>query len=662
MRLSRLLVPAAFFLKDTEGRYKFINSRYADWFEIDPATVEGRMVHDMFPAERADRYDAGDRQIIKTHSVMTDEIDIPLPSGETRTFVLTKFPVLRDGIMTDIGGVMIDVTERKKAEEALRQAHDELEDRVWERTAELEDANRGLSESEKRFQSFAYLSADWFFEVDADFRYTYLSSTGSVEGLSPEDFIGKTREELLGEAFEPQSLDDELRAWRAHEPYRDVVRRSDVARNEWLQLSGEPIFAENGTFLGYRGTSTNITEQRRQEEQLHQAQKMETVGQLTGGIAHDFNNLLAIVLGNLELLEEKIDVGGELLEDARDAVLRGANLTQQLLAFSRKQTLVPEVVDVARLVRRNISLLERTLGKEIEIQSVMPNDLGQTLADRTQLETALLNIALNARDAMPGGGTLGITSANIILDDGFVTSRPGLKPGHYVLISVSDTGTGIPARHLDQVFDPFFTTKEVGKGSGLGLSMIYGFAKQSGGHVEIQTEVGSGTQVKLYLPRASATNAALDTEEKHQRVLLGGQEIVLVVEDAPEVRRMAVNLLSSMGYQVQQAGNGPEALALLDEVEQGEASGPGLRPLLHDQGGWQGQRPWPLHDLWLCQAIGWPCGDPNRGGIGNPGEALPSKGECHECGARHGGEAPACATWGARDRSGGRGPGPDASL
>ncbi len=310
----------------------------------------------------------------------------------------------------------------------------------------------------------------------------------------------------------------------------------------------------------------DVTERARVEEQLRQAQKMEAVGQLTGGIAHDFNNLLTIVLTNLYLLQEKSEVGGELLEDATDAVLRGAKLTQQLLAFSRKQTLAPEIVDVAELVQRSIGLLERTLGEEIEIRSALSSDLEKTLADPTQLETALLNIALNARDAMPTGGTLSISAANVVLDDKFVTSRPGLKPGQYILMTVTDTGTGIPAARVDQIFDPFFTTKEVGKGSGLGLSMIYGFAKQSGGHVEIESEVGSGTQVKLYLPRASAADARVNTEEKKQHVPPSGQETVLVVEDDLKVRRSAVNLFSAMGYEVLGAPNASKALALLDEV------------------------------------------------------------------------------------------------
>ncbi len=238
-------VPVAFFLKDTEGRYEIINARYADWFEIDPATVEGRSVHEMFPTERAQRYDAGDRRIVETLSVGTDEIDIPLPSGETRTFALTKFPILNDGILTDIGGVMIDITERKKAEEELR-------------------------ESEERFRDFSELGSDWLWEMDENLRFKYMSPNIVQLGVDIEFFIGHTLEETRHDDCDLGGLDEEMQALNARKPYR-LERPSISTPGRWLQISGKPLFSENGTFLGYRGATTDITERKRAEAALQKA-------------------------------------------------------------------------------------------------------------------------------------------------------------------------------------------------------------------------------------------------------------------------------------------------------------------------------------------------------------------------------------------------------
>jgi CheY-like chemotaxis protein len=306
---------------------------------------------------------------------------------------------------------------------------------------------------------------------------------------------------------------------------------------------------------------------KRTTKQLFQAQKKEGVGQLTGCIAHDFNNLLAIIVGNLDLLEEELPPDSKAREMAHDALtagLRGADLTRQLLAFSRRQTLEPKVLCLNEVVARTTELLRRTLGGRIEIGMRLADDLAPAMADQTQVESALANMAINARDAMPEGGRLTIETANKYLDGQYQTGNPEVIPGHYVMLAVSDTGTGIPPEILDRVFEPFFTTKAEGKGSGLGLSMIYGFAKQSRGHVKIYSEMGHGTTIRLYLPRA---NAAMEAPKEAIPDLkdLGGPATILVVEDNADVRSVAVRQLNELGHRVLQAANAEAALAILRE-------------------------------------------------------------------------------------------------
>ena len=331
----------------------------------------------------------------------------------------------------------------------------------------------------------------------------------------------------------------------------------------------------------------DITERLAVEEQLRQAQKMEAVGQLTGGIAHDFNNLLAIVLGNLEVAEERIKADssiGELLRSARRAVERGALLTQRLLAFSRKQKLNPRVIDLNTIVSSMAELLQRTLGEGVFVETDCQPGLWPCEVDPAQLENALLNLAINARDAMPNGGKLIIETANAELTDEYAAAQADVTLGDYVVISVGDTGAGISQADLKHVFEPFFSTKEPGKGTGLGLSMVYGFVKQSGGHVTIYSEVGKGSTVRLYLPRTSGEPTAPEVVQRSTENLKARGETVLVVEDDADVRTLVTVLLKDLGYDVIEADGAPAALAnlmgqarihllLTDMVLPGEFSG-----------------------------------------------------------------------------------------
>jgi PAS domain S-box-containing protein len=310
----------------------------------------------------------------------------------------------------------------------------------------------------------------------------------------------------------------------------------------------------------------DITARKATERQLQHAQRLEAVGQLTGGMAHDFNNLLAVVVGNLDLLEAKLERDAEardLADDAMQAALRGAELTRQLLAFSRRQSLEPKVFDVNVLVGNTTQLLRRTLGERIVVHLQLAEGLWPAIADPAQVESALVNLAINARDAMPEGGRLTIETGNKHLDARYAAENLEVTPGDYVMLAVSDTGTGIPADLLDRVFEPFFTTKSEGKGSGLGLAMIYGFAKQSGGHVKIYSEPGHGTTVRLYLPRAGASEVAAATQPAAAPARPTAPITVLVVDDNAPVRRIAAQLVTDLGYQVIEAASGAEALDVL---------------------------------------------------------------------------------------------------
>jgi len=301
------------------------------------------------------------------------------------------------------------------------------------------------------------------------------------------------------------------------------------------------------------------------ERALHQSQKLEAIGKLTGGVAHDFNNLLQVISGNLQLLSR--DVAGNARAEKRvtnalAGVERGAKLAAQLLAFGRRQPLEPKVLNVGRLVRGMDDLLRRAIGEDIEIQTVVAGGLWNTFIDPGQIENAILNLAINARDAMPNGGRLTIEASNAFLDDEYARQHHEVTPGQYVMVAVTDTGTGIPRELLEQVFEPFFSTKPEGKGTGLGLSMVHGLVKQSGGHVKIYSEIGEGTTIKLYLPRSSQDEDVITDTSAGPAV--GGSETILVVEDDDEVRETAVSLLSELGYSVLKARDAVSALNVIE--------------------------------------------------------------------------------------------------
>jgi signal transduction histidine kinase len=312
---------------------------------------------------------------------------------------------------------------------------------------------------------------------------------------------------------------------------------------------------------------SEVGERMRAEEQLRQAQKMDAIGQLTGGIAHDFNNMLAVVIGALNLMQRRLAKGDtdvtRYIEAATDGANRASALTQRLLAFSRQQPLNPSAIDANKLVTSMTELLGRTLGEHVQIETVLGAGLWRTFADNVQLESAIINLAVNARDAMPEGGKLTIETANASVDAVYGAEN-GVAPGQYIVICVTDSGTGMTPEIMAQAFDPFFTTKEVGKGTGLGLSQVFGFVRQSGGHVKLYSETGHGTTVKVYLPRFYG--AADEAEAPGSDVIRDGSrtESILVVEDDPRVRAFSSEALRELGYSVTTATNGADALRQIE--------------------------------------------------------------------------------------------------
>ncbi|MFC3229055.1 MASE1 domain-containing protein [Marinibaculum pumilum] len=369
-------------------------------------------------------------------------------------------------------------------------------------------------------------------------------------------------------------------------------RRIEVLRFPMTDDAGRVVAI--GVFV------TDVTATRRAQEQLVQAQKMEAVGQLTGGVAHDFNNLLAVIIGNLELVQEQLPPDSAMARHvvaAFRAAERGEALTRSLLAFSRRQALRPQLVDLNEVVRGMLPLLSRTLGSQVQIEMVTAAGLWRSEVDPAQVESALLNLAINARDAMPGGGRLTIETANVRLDQGYAGSlAEAVAPGQYAMIAVSDTGEGMPEEVRARVFEPFFTTKEAGRGTGLGMSMVQGFVRQSGGHVAIYSEPGHGTTVKVYLPRSHRQEPAPGrvAEDPATSVDDGSSTArrhVLVVEDDPDVRQLAIEILEAEGHRVIAAGDGAAALALAavearidlllsDVILEGGMSGPDVAAAL----------------------------------------------------------------------------------
>ncbi|MQA66877.1 MAG: PAS domain-containing protein, partial [Alphaproteobacteria bacterium] len=424
-----------------------------------------------------------------------------------------------------------------------------------------------ISEREERFRQIAENLREVFWVSNAD--------KSVIEYVSPayETIWGRSAEEIYRnpgaflEAIHPddrpgviESLDRPFDGTYDIE-YR-VVRPDGEIR--WVRDRAAPIADDAGKVYRIVGVADDITDLKKKDRDLQQAQKIEALGQLVGGIAHDFNNVLTIILGNLELLESRLrnPANLKLLARVIEAARREGRMVDELLLFSRNHELKQEPCDVNDLLYRMKELLQRTLGGAIEIHTRFHPESCVVNVDVSYLQTAIINLAINARDAMPRGGDLIIETDVVDLDAAFLTRNPDAAPGRFVMIAVTDTGTGIPAANLPHVFEPFFTTKDAGKGTGMGLAMVYGFVKQSGGHISVYSEDRHGTSFKVYLP-AAAAKAESAPQTGAPAALAGGNEVVLLVEDEELVRETAAALLQTLGYRVVEAANGPQAFEAL---------------------------------------------------------------------------------------------------
>ncbi|KQX58645.1 two-component system sensor histidine kinase/response regulator [Ensifer sp. Root954] len=483
-----------------------------------------------------------------------------------------------------------DVTERKKAEAALRESESHARDNI---------------QRVQMAMAAGAIIGTWLWDVPTD-RFTVDEAFATAFGFDPQQGrSGLSLADIVG-AVHPDDQERVTASVRealakggayAHQ-YR--TRRED-GRYRWLEANGRVECSSDGVALKFPGVLIDIEERRaveaerdhalaalrtlnetleqrveertaalvQAEDALRQAQKMEAVGQLTGGLAHDFNNILAGISGSLDLMKTRLAQGrvGEIdryMTGAQGAVKRAAGLTQRLLAFSRRQTLDPKPSDINRIVAGMQDLISRSVGPGVAVETVGAGGLWTAFVDVGQLENALLNLCINARDAMPDGGRLTIETGNRWLDERAAAQR-GLPPGQYVSLCVSDTGTGMSPDVVARAFDPFFTTKPIGQGTGLGLSMVYGFAGQSGGAVRIYSEVGKGTMICIYLPRHAAEDHSSDIPaDAGPAPAATGVHTILVVDDEPLVRMVAVEILEELGYEVLEASDGPSALKMLD--------------------------------------------------------------------------------------------------
>jgi PAS domain S-box-containing protein len=524
--------------------YLLANRASEKLFKMPAPQVIGKRAHDVVAPEQAATFEALDRDVLNGRKSVSFEHDYEPANGVLRRMSARKVPVLGDGgepqyLIT----LSEDITDRIQLEEERDRSRELLNNVIENITVTILVKNARTS------------------------RYVLINKAAErLWGLSRDELIGRTAHE----AFDKETADvieqhDRLLRESASNFYvPEHVMETPRNGKRLVTTNRIAIRDRQGEVQYLLGVVEDVTERKRIEDQLRQAQKMEAIGNLTGGVAHDFNNLLTAITGTIDILAEAVSQKPELAAIAKlisDSADRGAELTSQLLAFARKQPLQPRETEVNSMVLEAQKLMLPTLGERVEIKTILASDVWPALVDPTQLSSALLNLAINARDAMPAGGKLTLETSNVVLSESHAGLQNEAQPGEYVLIAVSDTGGGIPQAIRDKIFEPFFTTKGLGEGTGLGLSMVYGFLKQSGGYIKLYSEEGHGTTFKIYLPRARARAEAMKSNPAESQ-LEGGTETILVVENDDLVRASVTTQMRRLGYQTLSAASAAEAIAI----------------------------------------------------------------------------------------------------
>jgi PAS domain S-box-containing protein len=565
------VVPDAMLLVDSKGSIVVANDQSYKLFGHPAGSLVGKSIECLIPGRFRPGHGEHVREYFAAPSTRAMGIGMELSAvrkdGSEFAVEVSLSPFRTEGADYAFAAIR-DITERKHMDELRLEGkrQKEIADERTRTAAELESKNETLRA---------------IFDASPHAIIT-VTSEGIIEGWSraAERIYGYTAESAVGmdllDFIHTGKVDNsigknanfaEIVQGRELRDFR-IKNRTKDGRIIEVSIDSAPFHSSGNVHPGSVFLVDDISDRAAMEQQLRQSQKMEAIGQLTGGIAHDFNNLLSIVICNLELLMETLPDGSDDRENAVQALeasLRGAELIKQIMAFSRKQSLNPQSVVINDLVRSMTNLLGRTLRENIEILLETDEDLWSAVVDPVQMQTAIANLATNSHDAMPNGGKLIIQTGNASLDAAYVQQFSDLKPGDYVRVSVTDTGSGMPPEVVERAFDPFFTTKRAGEGTGLGLSMVFGFVKQSGGHVRIYSEIGVGTTVRLYLPRASAGEANLVPTEKSRKPTKNGEAKILLVEDNKDLAKSAQRLLSQAGYTVTCAHTAEAALEILQK-------------------------------------------------------------------------------------------------